>query len=55
MSQAWSEERDGGEAVRRFNLEAKKELFHGYQYRLGTEVRIREKDIGRALQLPWKV
>ena len=37
-----------------FNLEAKKELFHSYQYRLGTEVWSREKDIERALQLSWK-
>lgn len=40
--------------MRRFNLEAKKELFHSYQYRLETEVWSREKDIVRALQLPWK-
>lgn len=38
-----------------FNLEAKKELFHSYHYRLGAEVWSREKDIGRALLLPWKI
>lgn len=38
-----------------FNPEAEKELFHSYQDRLGAEVWSGEKDIGRALQLPWKV
>lgn len=38
-----------------FSLEAKKELFHSYHYRLGAEVWSREKDIGRALLLSWKI
>lgn len=38
-----------------FSLEARKELFHSYQYRLGAEVWSRGKDIGRAPLLSWKV
>lgn len=37
-----------------FNPQAKKELFHSYQYRLGVEGRGGGKDVGWALPLPGK-